>query len=272
MTNIRRRHSASFTIISNRPIEDAELDWETLGLLAYLRSRPDNWQVKVRQLIALRKGGRDRMHRMLRQLEDRCYISREILRNDAGRIVGMEYLIDDDKVRDGIDGTSQGGGTASVLSGPGKHGPIISTEREQKPSLYSPKSRRPVGADLEREWKSVLSFWQPRRAAYSQSRPESVDKAKRVWDTLSAEQRRHASAMMPGYFDALNQLGRSFSMSLATFLRDKVCELEHAPLLAHRPQAAGGAEIPAGVPPFGSSPASNRMRAGSARNRTSDGL
>jgi hypothetical protein len=226
MTNIRRRHTASFTVIANWPIEDAELDWETLGLLTYLRSRPDNWQVKVRQLVGIRKGGRDRMWRMLRQLEHRGYLKREISRSANGRIDGIEYIVSDDRVQ----GESNPP-TAHVLAVHGKHVPIINTYREQNPSLKASPPSRSVDADQERElWREALGYWQSRRAAFSESRRESVRKARHAWGILTAQQRKRARSMMPQYFDALVKGGRTWACALATWLNDHfACDQDQPP-------------------------------------------
>jgi hypothetical protein len=39
------------------PINDSSLDWKDLGLLVYLLSKPDGWQVNVEYLATIRKSG-----------------------------------------------------------------------------------------------------------------------------------------------------------------------------------------------------------------------
>lgn len=43
---IRRRHTANFTTISNRLFDDDRLAADEVGILAYLLSRPDNWEIR----------------------------------------------------------------------------------------------------------------------------------------------------------------------------------------------------------------------------------
>jgi hypothetical protein len=43
---LRRRHTANFTTITNRLFDDERLAADELGILAFLLSRPDNWEVR----------------------------------------------------------------------------------------------------------------------------------------------------------------------------------------------------------------------------------
>lgn len=52
---IRRRHTANFTTISNRLFDDERLVADEVGILAYLLSRPDNWEIR-RPALARRWG------------------------------------------------------------------------------------------------------------------------------------------------------------------------------------------------------------------------
>jgi hypothetical protein len=44
---IRRKVNRHFTTVPNEPVNDEGLSFEALGLLTYLLSRPDDWQVCV---------------------------------------------------------------------------------------------------------------------------------------------------------------------------------------------------------------------------------
>ena len=43
---IRRRHNKNFTVIGNELFSDERLSLEALGLLCYLRSRPNDWSIQ----------------------------------------------------------------------------------------------------------------------------------------------------------------------------------------------------------------------------------
>ncbi len=73
---IRRvTHSKDYVSISNSTVQDKRLSWEARGLLAYLLSLPENWQIKVGHLQQQGNAGRDGVRRMLRELQTFGYAS-----------------------------------------------------------------------------------------------------------------------------------------------------------------------------------------------------
>ncbi len=83
-TIIRVQKRDRYVIISREIFDDPDLSWETLGLLGYLLSKPNDWQVRVNHLIRLRNAGRDKIRRMLRELETAGYLERRRLRRPDG--------------------------------------------------------------------------------------------------------------------------------------------------------------------------------------------
>src|SRR5579871_5191322 len=63
---IRRKHTANFTTIGNALFNDERLDADVLGVLAYPRSKPEDWEVKPVQLRKRFRLGRDSMRRIIR--------------------------------------------------------------------------------------------------------------------------------------------------------------------------------------------------------------
>lgn len=49
---IRRKRTKNFTVINNAIFDDDHLSPESLGVLAHLLSRPNDWSVSLRQLSA----------------------------------------------------------------------------------------------------------------------------------------------------------------------------------------------------------------------------
>lgn len=65
---IRRRHTANFTTIGNALFEDERLAADEVGILAYLLSRPHDWEVR-RSALSRRWGfGRDAIKRVITNL------------------------------------------------------------------------------------------------------------------------------------------------------------------------------------------------------------
>lgn len=93
MSIVRVRKTENFSIISNQPINDSELPWECRGVLIYLLSKPDSWEVNVNHLIKQGPGGRDRMYRILGDLEECGYITRTNERTDDGTYQRVVYTV-----------------------------------------------------------------------------------------------------------------------------------------------------------------------------------
>lgn len=79
-----------YTIISKVPLEDSRLSWKARGLLSYLLSKPDNWNVIVSHLVNEAPDGRDSIFAGLKELEDSGYIRRSRKRMGSGRFDGLD--------------------------------------------------------------------------------------------------------------------------------------------------------------------------------------
>jgi len=101
MTIIRigKRKRRGFTLIDNHPIEDAGLKWETLGLLTYLLSKPEGWEVNVKHLWKLHRGaGRDKIYRMLKELEEAGYFRSERIRCSDGTFYWTKTVYEEPQI------------------------------------------------------------------------------------------------------------------------------------------------------------------------------
>ena len=81
---IRHRKTGNFFSADNAPFSNERLSWEARGLLAYLLSKPDNWQVRLHDLMARGPAGEHKIRRMLRELEENGYLVRERHRRADG--------------------------------------------------------------------------------------------------------------------------------------------------------------------------------------------
>ena len=86
----RRRQ---YVIIEQRAVEDGRLSWAARGLLAYLLSRPDDWQVRVTDLKRRGDLKRDGVYKLLRELRDFGYLAYETHRDPSGQIRGGAYTV-----------------------------------------------------------------------------------------------------------------------------------------------------------------------------------
>src|SRR5947209_4868072 len=74
-----------YVMIHRRLFEDQRLSLEARGLMGYLLSKPDDWQVRVPDLQRTAGVGRDQLRRILRELEAAGYLVRRRTHGPDGR-------------------------------------------------------------------------------------------------------------------------------------------------------------------------------------------
>ena len=88
---IRTAKRSQYVVITHAVLTDTALSWDAKGLLCYLLSRPDDWQVRVDHLVKQGCGaGRGKIYRMLGELIACGYAERSPLRDASGRIIQHE--------------------------------------------------------------------------------------------------------------------------------------------------------------------------------------
>lgn len=79
--------------IDKECINDKRLSWKAKGILAYLLSKPDNWQVYLTDLKKQSIDGTRSVSSGMKELEKYHYIEKGKRRNKKGRFEGWEYLV-----------------------------------------------------------------------------------------------------------------------------------------------------------------------------------
>jgi hypothetical protein len=92
---IRVSKKNRYSIISNVPINDKRLSWESSGLHTWLMSKPDTWEVNRAAIVKVRKAGRDKVTRMLAELGNCGYLTREKHRGQDGRFHWVSVLYEE---------------------------------------------------------------------------------------------------------------------------------------------------------------------------------
>lgn len=94
---IRRGHVPAadhFTIVPNAWARDARLSFKARGLLTYLLSHREGWEITgVRELVKHATEGREAMTGAVKELEEGGYLQRVQLRDEGGRMSGMDYVL-----------------------------------------------------------------------------------------------------------------------------------------------------------------------------------
>lgn len=94
---IRHKHPKNFTVLPNYIYDRGELTLEAIGLLCFLISRPENWEVRHDTLLRKFNVTSDRLRRILSELIGAGYIQRdrEQPRDEFSRFDTYDYVISD---------------------------------------------------------------------------------------------------------------------------------------------------------------------------------
>lgn len=123
-----------YVMIDKYGLNDERLSWKAKGLLAYLLSKPDDWQVYESDLIKRASDGRDSVRTGLRELQKFGYISRKQIRGENGSFAHMEYTVYERPIT--IDDTEK-----TTADGKSVHGELPQTEN---PSTGNPTTGNPL--------------------------------------------------------------------------------------------------------------------------------
>ena len=95
MRNRLSKPKRFFALVPNDAMRDRELSIEERGLLALLMTYDDAWEFKTGHLMKVAGCGRDKFQRIMRGLEVRGYIRREVIRGEGGKLEGSRWMIND---------------------------------------------------------------------------------------------------------------------------------------------------------------------------------
>ena len=94
MAFYREASSQPFTVIANQSLQDPNLSYEATGLLAFMLSLPADWHYS-REWLAKQKQkiGRDKLKRLLKELEENGYLERKYKQNENGKMAGQDWVV-----------------------------------------------------------------------------------------------------------------------------------------------------------------------------------
>lgn len=90
---VRKDRENPFAQVPRALLEDTSLTWQARGVLTYLVSKPDHWQVQVADLVNRGDLKRDGIYSVLKELETAGYVSRSQAQGAAGRFTPVEYTV-----------------------------------------------------------------------------------------------------------------------------------------------------------------------------------
>ena len=93
----RAKRKSNFTTVNNDYLQDVNLSWKAKGLITYIMSLPDDWQLNISDLKNRSKDGRDSTANGVNELIENGYCIRVKQRNSGGMFVGYDYTVSDIK-------------------------------------------------------------------------------------------------------------------------------------------------------------------------------
>ena len=87
----RTKKDQNFTCINNGYLRRKDLSTLAKGLFTYILSLPDDWRIYKTEIFTHLSEGRTALNRAWKELIDQGYLSKEILRNENGRIEGCRW-------------------------------------------------------------------------------------------------------------------------------------------------------------------------------------
>jgi hypothetical protein len=90
---VKKEQRRSYVIMDTRPLSDPRLSWKAKGILAYLLGKPNDWTVRVRDLVKRSPDGDYAVQSGLDELMEFGYVTREQHRTDAGKFAEVEYIV-----------------------------------------------------------------------------------------------------------------------------------------------------------------------------------
>lgn len=92
MTTIRTHKETNYSVIDNAPINDKSLSWGAKGILVYLLSKPDDWQIYAIDLVKHSTDGKSAVYARLKELENKGYLHREKQRDSKGHLYWVSHI------------------------------------------------------------------------------------------------------------------------------------------------------------------------------------
>lgn len=91
MTIIRNIYNNNYTVVPNSMANDESISWRARGMLLYIITKPESWNINTRDLVNKGDLGRDGVLSVLKELKEAGYIRLKQIR-EKGRIVRNEYI------------------------------------------------------------------------------------------------------------------------------------------------------------------------------------
>lgn len=87
------KRDRNFTAFNKEIMGNPNISFRAKGLFAYLMGLPDDWTVRVNDILHRATEGRDALRSAFKELYDAGYAEREAIRNEDGTLSGTKIII-----------------------------------------------------------------------------------------------------------------------------------------------------------------------------------
>ncbi len=84
-----------YFVVQNAVFSDERLSWEARGLMGYLLSKPDHWQVRLHDLMKRGPAGQHKIRRILKELRATGYIQTSRIKRRDGTFDWLTTIHED---------------------------------------------------------------------------------------------------------------------------------------------------------------------------------
>ena len=99
---VEKNKDNPYIIMNKTILNDNQISWKAKGILAYLLSLPDDWQIYESEVASHSSDGLDSLSSGIKELIEQGYINRERKRNDNGQLKGYEYVVYEVSTKSGL--------------------------------------------------------------------------------------------------------------------------------------------------------------------------
>jgi hypothetical protein len=153
MSIIRVRKDARYFTASNEPFVDKSLSWEARGLMGYLLTKPDAWEVRTGDLIKQGPAGEHKVRRILAELRQAGYMNRIRIVKPDGTFDWITEVYESPEQNPKR--VSSGRFSTSGLSTSGKVPDIVSTEEVITESIKKERKPKPINSEQKPNFRDL---------------------------------------------------------------------------------------------------------------------
>lgn len=99
---VKKDKENPYVMLNKEFLNDDKLSWKAKGVLAYLLSLPDDWQIYESEVVKHSKDGKDSLKSAIKELMANGYLEREQTRDEKGCFKGYDYVVNESSNRSGF--------------------------------------------------------------------------------------------------------------------------------------------------------------------------